>query len=335
MDDELNITSLYEKHLELNAEMDNLDGWQMPVCYQEISAEAQYVREHAGVADCGNCTIIRFSGKGADKALDGRLGLPVIPQQTGECRRNLLLNISGGVIEVVYVCRMAEEDFLLISGDGNARAVENAITAASTKFIKIEDLSDYLTRIDFIGGEAADLLKKSGISVPDAGKCAAVPFGNDKRAILCRMDIYGIDGVMLIVNDDLAVDFWSELTAISGAIPCGHGTLEQLRIENFVPFFPSEFNEETMLNDSGISGIFQPLTRKFFGRPALERHRQESRLVQLKISSEDTELAEGEITSITPCPGTDGMYLAIASLPLKCSTPESSGGTAEIIKTAF
>lgn len=335
MSEELNITALYEKHLEHKAEMGPIGDWQMPLFYQDIPVEAAYVRAHAGIIDRGYSTIIRFAGKGAAKALDGRCALPVADQAVGECRRNLLLNITGGVIEVVYLCHMAEDDFLLITGDENTKAVANALTGALTKFLKVEDLSDYLARIDLVGAEAVSTLTASGIALPEAGHCATTSLSDTLRGIVCHITDCGLDGVMILFNEDNSVELWERLAALSGVVPCGLETLEQIRIENAIPAFPWEWDEETPLNDSGMSGLFLPAARKFFGRPALERTPGRNRLAVLHLSDPDLLLEQGSLTSIAPCPGADGKYAAIGYLPIKCTTPAAAEGTVEFVRNLF
>ncbi len=335
MNGDLNITALYEEHLAMNAAMDETGGWQMPFCYQEAAQEAAAVKAGAGVIDRGNSCAFRFYGKGADKALDGRFALPVADMKPGECRRNFLPDLKGCAAEIFSVCCMAPCDYLLLTGDSNSKAAANALTGALTKFLKTEDLSDYLTRLEFAGNNAVAILQKAGIDVPQPGECRTVSFGKELRGIACRLTDCGLDGIMLVINEDHAVAFWRYLAGLEGVVPCGVLSAEQLRVTSGMPSFPDDLNGETPLAYAGIPGLMQPLTRKFFGRPALEKILPDKRLVLLNISRPDAELANGTITSAAPCPEQDGTFTAIAYLPLKENNPQCNTGTVKLLRDIY
>ena len=100
-------TPLHPQHLDLGARCIDFGGWEMPVQYTGIVAEHQAVRAAAGVFDISHMGAIWVGGAHASEFLNQTLTNDIGLLAVGESQYTLMCNEAGGVIDDLYVYRIA------------------------------------------------------------------------------------------------------------------------------------------------------------------------------------------------------------------------------------
>ena len=107
-------TALFETHQALGARCIDFGGWEMPVQFSGIVDEHHAVREACGLFDISHMGELMVSGAGATEFLDSALTNTVSNLAVGDAQYTLMCNDRGGVLDDLYVYRIAMEDYLLV-----------------------------------------------------------------------------------------------------------------------------------------------------------------------------------------------------------------------------
>ena len=131
----------------------------MPIQYQGIVAEHLSVRSGAGIFDISHMGEIMLSGAHAADFLDMALTNRASSLSVGEAQYSLMCNSQGGIIDDLYVYRIAQEVFLTIV---NASRIEDDLSHLRTlieerdkdRVVNVIDESAKLSAIALQGPEA-------------------------------------------------------------------------------------------------------------------------------------------------------------------------------------
>src|SRR6185436_10418128 len=107
-------TPLFAAHQKLGARLVEFGGWEMPVQYTGIIDEHLCVRRAAGLFDICHMGEVFVGGAEAAAFLNQSLTNDVRKLSVGLGQYTLMCNERGGVIDDLYVFRIAPEDYLLI-----------------------------------------------------------------------------------------------------------------------------------------------------------------------------------------------------------------------------
>ena len=121
--EELQRTPLFGTHVSLGGRMVPFGGWEMPVQYASILAEARAVRFGAGLVDVAHRGLLDLQGPGSAAVLDRILSVDVPGMRIGRARYNMICNQEGGIIDDCIVYRRGEERFLVVPNASNKDAV--------------------------------------------------------------------------------------------------------------------------------------------------------------------------------------------------------------------
>src|SRR3954463_7719104 len=107
-------TPLFASHQKLGGKLIEFGGWEMPVQYTSITDEHLAVRNAAGIFDISHMGEISIKGPDALPFLNHLLTNDVRKLQIGTGQYTLLCNEKGGVIDDLYLYRLADVEYLLI-----------------------------------------------------------------------------------------------------------------------------------------------------------------------------------------------------------------------------
>ena len=301
-------TPLYEHHVELGARMVPFAGWEMPVQYQGVIAEHLAVRRDCGAFDVSHMGEIEVEGPRARELLDSVLSNDLGRIGPGQAQYTLLTNERGGIVDdlIVYVldpCR-----FLLIVNASNAQADFDWLKERELRGSDVRDISDEYGLIAVQGPRSIERL----------GLDRAPPFTfaeSEIGGIACmvnRTGYTGEQGVELLVMADEAGDLWERVLAC-GAMPCGLGARDTLRLEVCYPLHGNDITTDTDAISAGLGWVCA-LDHEFTGVEELRRIREagpEQKLVafvmeERAVPRQGMPIAEGGVvTSGTHSPMLD------------------------------
>ena len=272
-------TSLYETHVSLGGRMVEFGGWDMPVQYPDgILSEVKSVRTSTGVFDVSHMGRLYLSGPNATEFLDWVLTGSAMTLKVGRARYCLICNEKGGVIDDTIFYRLSEDRYLLIPNAGNRPAVlawfQRWMDEKFSSGCTMEDVTTTTGLIAFQGPGTLNIIDQ----IADSPLSGMRPFSWAESAIqgapvfVGRTGYTGEDGFEMLVRSDDGVKVWTALTN-SGAVPCGLGARDVLRLEAGLPLHGHEIDEETTPIEAGLDR-FVRFDKEYVGSDVLKEQQE-------------------------------------------------------------
>ena len=247
------------------------------------------VRTAAGLFDVSHMGRLYISGAQSTQFLDWVLTGSADALRVGRARYCMICNESGGVIDDTIFYRLAEDSYLLIPNAGNRlRVVEWFQTWIRTKFsgVTMEDRTETTALIACQGPGAVQIMD----SICDGAPSTVRPFAwkevnlARKPVMIGRTGYTGEDGFEIVAQAQDAALVWNSLTD-KGALPCGLGARDVLRLEAGLPLHGHEIDEDTSPIEAGLNR-FVRFDKEYVGSTALAQQNQdgtERKLVGLTV----------------------------------------------------
>jgi aminomethyltransferase len=278
-------TALNAVHRQMGAKMVAFNGWDMPVEYPSfggIIAEHMAVRTGVGIFDVSHMGDIRLSGPGALVAVQHISMNDASRLAIGQAQYSALLYPEGSFVDDVIVHRLGEDEYLLVINAGTREKDFNWVRDNTRSFdCTAENLSDDFTQIAIQGPKGVDVLQR----LTDAD-LAAVKFYWVTRGTVCglkniliaRTGYTAEDGFEIYVPADEATSamVWNRVLESGkefGAIPCGLGARNTLRLEGKLPLYGHEISDTINVWEAGLERFCKMEKPEFVGREALEQAR--------------------------------------------------------------
>lgn len=314
-------TPLHALHLELGARMVDFGGWDMPVHYGSQIDEHHQVRRAAGIFDVSHMCVVDLRGAGVRPFLSRLLANDVTKlRESGKALYSCMLNESGGVIDDLIVYFMHEEWFRMVvnagTRDGDLAWMREQAEAWQAA-ISIEERTD-LAMLAVQGPKAREPLAALLNEEDRAAALALKPFFGRECGVwfVARTGYTGEEGFEVVLPAEEAESTWRALNAV-GVQPCGLGARDTLRLEAGMNLYGNDMDASRHPLESGLGWTvaFEPATRDFVGRTALEAIRAAGNVPRLtgvlledrgvlrghqKLFAQDREC--GELTSGTYSP---------------------------------
>jgi len=323
-------TALNAVHRQMGAKMVEFNGWDMPVEYPAsigcgIVNEHMAVRTGAGIFDVSHMGDIRLAGPGALAAVQHISMNDASRLAIGQAQYSALLYPQGTFVDDVIVHRLGEDEYLLVINAGTREKDFNWVRDNTRQFdCAVEHLSDDFTQIAIQGPKAVDLLQK----LTDAD-LSAVKFYWVTRGTLCglrntlmgRTGYTAEDGFEIYIPSDEATSerVWYAILDAGkelGAIPCGLGARNTLRLEGKLPLYGHEISDTINVWEAGLDRFCKMEKPDFIGRAALEKAKAEGmkktlvglEMIERGIARDDYKILDdggseiGYVTSGSPAP---------------------------------
>jgi len=280
-------TALNAVHRQMGAKMVEFNGWDMPVEYPSVGgiiAEHNAVRTRVGVFDVSHMGDIRLSGPQALAAVQHISMNDAARLAVGQAQYSALLYPQGTFVDDVIVHRLGEDDYLLVINAGTREKDFNWVRENARQFnCKIEHLSDDFTQIAIQGPKGVNLLQKLTDADLSAVKFYWLTRGTVcglKNILIARTGYTGEDGFEIYIPADEATStrVWNEILEAGkefGALPCGLGARNTLRLEAKLPLYGHEISDTINVWEAGLDRFIKMEKPEFIGRTALERAKAE------------------------------------------------------------
>jgi aminomethyltransferase len=262
-------TPLYERHVDAGARMVPFAGFEMPVQYAGVIEEHRAVRSDCGVFDVSHMGEIHVDGPTAQAFLQGVLSNDVDRLEDGEAQYTLLTNEHGGIVDDLIAYRMAHGSFLLVVNASNRDAVHAWLKDREPRGTEVRDASDEYGLLAVQGPRSLERL-----GLPEApafthamGELDAI------EVMVCRTGYTGEVGVEMCCAAEDAARLWDAVLA-RGAVPCGLGARDTLRLEVCYPLHGNDITSETDAISAGL-GWACALDTEFTGVAALRRIKED------------------------------------------------------------
>ena len=290
-------TALNAVHRQMGAKMVEFNGWDMPVEYPAsigcgIVAEHMAVRTGVGIFDVSHMGDIRLAGREALAAVQHISMNDASRLAIGQAQYSALLYPQGTFVDDVIVHRLGEDEYLLVINAGTREKDFNWVRDNTRQFdCEVENLSDDFTQIAIQGPKGVDLLQKMTTADLGAVKFYWVTRGNIllvnhsvrryfSDILIARTGYTAEDGFEIYVPSDEVTStwFWNRILEVGqefGAIPCGLGARNTLRLEGKLPLYGHEISDAINVWEAGLDRFCKMEKPEFIGRAALEEAKAE------------------------------------------------------------
>jgi aminomethyltransferase len=262
-------TALLDAHKELGAKLIDFGGWDMPLQYTGVIAEHQAVRGAAGLFDVSHLGKLRLTGAAGGEALQRALTIDVLALEPGRATYSLVLTDTAGVIDDVFVYRIADEEWLVVPNASNVHAVADAIRAEGSDPV---DEWDRYSILALQGPESFPVFEKAfpGTGATDLKLYDWAPmdlYGTD--ALVARTGYTGERGFELYAPVEIAERAFTAMLD-AGATPVGLGARDTLRLEMGFALYGHELSLDINPLEAGLGWAISWDT-DFVGRDALSK----------------------------------------------------------------
>lgn len=260
-------TPLLDQHHRARARMIEFAGWELPVQYSGVTAEVQAVHTGCGLFDVSHLTRFELHQAGLGALLDTVVCSAWGSLNPGQAAYSLLLNESGGVVDDVMGYHLEPDHWTVISNAGTRKQV-------------IAHLQQYLAPVDWQPMAGAIMALQGPTVVPTLGKLCTLDLGvmpfracglaevAGVPGMLARGGYTGEDGFEFCCAASEAGKVW-EACLEAGAVPCGLGARDVLRLEARLPLYGHELRAEWTPYESGAGFAVDDSKADFVGKAAL------------------------------------------------------------------
>lgn len=271
-------TKLFEEHKKLGAKMVDFAGFEMPVQYQSIIAEHNAVRTNAGIFDVSHMGEFTAGGRDALSYLNYMVPNEIKKiEQPGKGIYTQLCNEHGGTVDDLIIYRL-EEDFLVVVNASNIEKDWKWFNDHKSGFnVTLKNVSDNFSLLALQGPKAAEILSNVLDIKPD--NLILHKYFEIKKYqsyLVARTGYTGEDGFEIFIDDpSKTVLIWQEFIKL-GAIPCGLGARDTLRLEAAYPLYGHELDDDISPLEAGLSwSVKLDKESDFIGKEALIKQKQE------------------------------------------------------------
>lgn len=258
---DINKTSLYKSHVELNAKIVEFAGYLMPIQYNNgIQNEYMSVRNDVGLFDVSHMGVFSVEGPDSDEFLNRILSNNILKLENGKAMYTLLCNTKGGVIDDLIIYKIDNKFILIVNASNKDKDLKWINNNNNNKKIEINDISDNTSLVAIQGPKSkVEIEKILNIKLDlDFYSCQSIKseYGN---IFIARTGYTGELGFEILGDSDTINNVWNKM--ISNKInPIGLAVRDILRIEMGYCLYGHEIDEHINPLDAGLGWVINSNT---------------------------------------------------------------------------
>jgi aminomethyltransferase len=263
-------TPLFDWHVAHGGRMVEFGGWQLPVQYTGVVAEHQAVRSSVGLFDISHMGRLSFDGPDSAKLIQHVWTNDVETMGDWQVRYGLMCNEQGGIHDDVLVYRWPYGWSMVVNAANREKIVSVLNDNRTGRQLNIQDQTLTTGMLAVQGPKAVELC--DGLFNFDAGDLkyyhAMAGRCRDQQCVVSRTGYTGEDGLEIMIAAAHMPALADELVK-RGAIPCGLGARDTLRLEASMPLYGHELDEQTNPLEAGLTWAVKLNKTDFIGRSSL------------------------------------------------------------------
>jgi len=247
------ISALAERHRALGSKLEDWSGMGTAWTYaSDLADEHEAIRTRAGLMDVSGLKKVHYVGPHAESLLEYATSRDISKVYPGKSVYATMLNELGKFVDDCVIYRTGPNAFMVVHGAGGG--YEMLVRSAQGRQVAVlfdDDLHD----LSLQGPLAVDYLERHipGVrALPYMGHMPAMLFG--KPITLSRTGYTGERGYEIFCRGQDAGEIWDRILeegASMGIIPCRFTTLDMLRAESYLLFFPFDNSEMYPFENEG------------------------------------------------------------------------------------
>jgi aminomethyltransferase len=247
-------SALGDRHRALGSELEDWSGMGTAWSYSKGDPEQEYlaIRTKAGLMDVSGLKKLHLNGPAASHVIDRATSRNVEKIMPGRSVYATMLNDAGKFVDDCVIYRMGPNSWMVVHGSGGAH--EQLTMAASGRDVALR-FDDNLHDLSLQGPLAVDYLEKHVPGIRQLNYFSHMQtslFGFP--VMISRTGYTGERGYELFCRGQDAPTIWDRILqegAEMGIIPCRFTTLDLLRTESYLLFFPYDNSEMYPFDDQG------------------------------------------------------------------------------------
>ncbi len=247
-------STLADRHRALGSTLEDWSGMGTAWSYAKGDPTAEYlaIRTKAGLMDVSGLKKVHITGPAASHVLERATTRNMEKLMPGRSVYATMLNDAGKFIDDCVIYRTGPNAFMVVHGSGGAH--EQLTMAATGRDVAVR-FDDNLHDLSLQGPLAVDCLEKHIPGVRDLAYFNHLQtslFG--KPIMLSRTGYTGERGYEIFCRGQDAPMIWDRILDEGkdlGIIPCRFTTLDLLRTESYLLFFPFDNSEMYPFADEG------------------------------------------------------------------------------------
>ena len=246
-------SALIDRHRALGSNLEDWSGMGTAWSY-DGDAEKEYlaIRTKAGLMDVSGLKKVHITGHGASQVIERATTRNMEKLMPGRSVYAAMLNDAGKFVDDCVIYRMGPNSFTVVHGSGGGH--EQLTMAAPGREVSVR-FDDTLHNLSLQGPLAVDYLEKHIPGVRSLGYFNHIGtslFG--KPVTLSRTGYTGERGYEIFCRGQDSGMIWDRILeegAAMGIIPCRFTTLDLLRTESYLLFFPFDNSEMYPFENEG------------------------------------------------------------------------------------
>jgi aminomethyltransferase len=222
-------------------------GYHMPVQYEGIMAEHQWVRDSAGLFDVSHMGQLLLSGDNLDDELEKLIPADVKGVVLGQQKYSLLLAENGGILDDLMFSRWPGGIYMVVNGAVKYEDIGH-LREHLPDAITINHLDDRAL-LALQGPKTFDVLKRHTTGKWPLEALVFMKGGQFEiagvEAYISRSGYTGEDGFEISIPADAAEKIADLLCAEPEVKPIGLGARDSLRLEADLPLYGHDLDPET------------------------------------------------------------------------------------------
>lgn len=251
-------SALAQRHAEIGGELEDWNGmgtaWFYDDTPERAKADYEAIRTKAGLMDVSGLKKVHVVGPDAAYVIDRATTRNVEKIAPGRSTYACFLNDRGVFVDDCIIYHIAVNSWLVVHGTGTG--MEQLAAAAAGKNCEIlfdDDLHD----MSLQGPKAVDILAKDVPGIRDLayfGLMQTRLYGKD--VMISRTGYTGERGYEIFCRAKDAVHIWDNILEKGGedVRPTQFSTLDMLRIESYLLFYPGDNSETFPFEDGSPCG---------------------------------------------------------------------------------
>lgn len=260
-------TPMYEVHKELNGKIVEFANYYLPIQYTSIIKEHEAVRNDVGIFDVSHMGEILIEGD-ALQFINYLVCNDVSKLKPGRIKYSPMLNENGGIIDDLLIYCFNENICLLVVNASNIEKDYSWIVSHKKFNVKISNQSDIYSQIALQGPRSKDLMK----TLIDESLLPQKYYSFKESLNLLNSDVLvsktgytGEDGYEIYGDGEALKELFRYFIS-KGAVPCGLGARDTLRLEASMPLYSHEMNDEISPLDTSLEFFCKMNKEDFIGK---------------------------------------------------------------------
>lgn len=245
-------STLADRHRALGSELEDWSGMGTAWSYASGDPDAEYmaIRTKAGLMDVSGLKKVHITGPAASHVIERATTRNMEKLMPGRSVYACMLNDAGKFVDDCVIYRTGPNAFMVVHGSG--QGFEQLTMAAYGRDVSVR-FDDNLHDLSLQGPLAVDYLAKHVPGIRDLPYFAHLQtslFG--KPVMISRTGYTGERGYELFIRGQDAPMVWDRILEEGrdmGIIPCRFTTLDMLRTESYLLFFPYDNSEMYPFDD--------------------------------------------------------------------------------------